>query len=46
MLRSFRISSWAGVIDINADYNANLVSAEDIMSCLDLWKKFILLILD
>jgi len=44
--RVFRVSSWGGVIDISADYNANVVETEDMMDYLNQWKKFMLLILD
>lgn len=46
MLRSFRISSWAGVLDINADYDVTAVNEEVIMNYLNQWKKFMLLVLD
>ncbi|OAX40857.1 hypothetical protein K503DRAFT_855076 [Rhizopogon vinicolor AM-OR11-026] len=41
----FRVSSWAGIIDIGADYNTNIVKADDMMNYLNQWKTFMLLIL-
>ncbi|KAG2142357.1 hypothetical protein DEU56DRAFT_855016 [Suillus clintonianus] len=42
----FRLSSWGGVIDLGADYNSNIVTTEDMMNYLNLWKSFLLLVLD
>ncbi|OAX32736.1 hypothetical protein K503DRAFT_584758 [Rhizopogon vinicolor AM-OR11-026] len=43
---SFRISSWAGVIDIAIDYNTNILKAEDMTNLLNQWKRCMLLVLD
>ncbi|KAJ8515181.1 hypothetical protein ONZ45_g7377 [Pleurotus djamor] len=42
----FRITTWKGVIQLSADYNANIVTAGEIKVCLGVWKKFMLLGLD
>jgi hypothetical protein len=44
-LRVFRLSC-AGVTDISADYNTNILKAEDTMNYLNTWMWFILLVLD
>ncbi|KAJ7319131.1 hypothetical protein DFH08DRAFT_971018 [Mycena albidolilacea] len=36
----FRLSSWQGVIDIGADFNENLISAEEVKDYLAKWKEF------
>ncbi|KAJ7477021.1 hypothetical protein B0H11DRAFT_2031646 [Mycena galericulata] len=41
----FRMSSWQGVIDIGADFNANLISGEEVAAYLAKWKEFVSLIL-
>ncbi|KAF9262402.1 hypothetical protein L218DRAFT_945258 [Marasmius fiardii PR-910] len=42
----FRVSSWKGIIDISADFNANLVSVEEVKGHVAKWKEFILLVSD
>jgi hypothetical protein len=44
--RFFRLSSWGGVIELGADYNSNLVKMEEAMGYLDLWKRFLLLVVE
>ncbi|KAJ7499639.1 hypothetical protein FB451DRAFT_1162102 [Mycena latifolia] len=41
----FRLSSWNGVIDIGADFNANLISAEEVNVYLGKWKEFMFLVM-
>ncbi|KAJ6577965.1 hypothetical protein B0H19DRAFT_1062528 [Mycena capillaripes] len=42
----FRLSSWNGVVDIGADFNGNLLSAEDANTYLAKWKEFMFLIMN
>ncbi|KAJ8514920.1 hypothetical protein ONZ45_g7610 [Pleurotus djamor] len=39
----FRITSWEGAIHLSADFNSNLVSAHEVKTHLDNWKRFMLL---
>ncbi|KAJ7887519.1 hypothetical protein B0H14DRAFT_2695120 [Mycena olivaceomarginata] len=41
----FRLSSWNGIVDIAADFNGNLLSAEDANMYLAKWKEFMFLIM-
>ncbi|KAJ6469456.1 hypothetical protein C8R45DRAFT_937855 [Mycena sanguinolenta] len=41
----FRLSSWNGVIDVGADFNGNVVSAEDVRMYLAKWKEFMFLVM-
>ncbi|KAF8168613.1 hypothetical protein K438DRAFT_1774674 [Mycena galopus ATCC 62051] len=42
----FRLSSWNGIVDIGADFNGNLLSAEEAAAYLAKWKEFMFLILN
>jgi hypothetical protein len=42
----FRFSSGNGVIDIGANFNGDLVSAEEVKVYLAKWKEFMLLIMN
>ncbi|KAJ8514919.1 hypothetical protein ONZ45_g7613 [Pleurotus djamor] len=42
----FRVTSWRGALELSADFNANLVSADEVKVHLNNWKKFILLALE
>ncbi|KAJ7123113.1 hypothetical protein C8R44DRAFT_735704 [Mycena epipterygia] len=42
----FRVSSWQGVIEIGADFNGNLISAEEVEMHLAKWKEFMFHILN
>jgi hypothetical protein len=34
------------MIDLGADYNSNIVKAEEAVGYLDLWKRFLLLVVE